>query len=333
MQISAGKYRRYAGLKWYERMFDIKTFLLNLRDIFRTLRGFYQAIKLLKKTKPDALLIKGGFVAVPMGLAAALLHIPYVTHDSDTTPGLANRLIGRWAACHATGMPTDLYNYPKEKTVFTGIPVSERFEPVDTALRLEYRKKLSLEKCNPILTIVGGSLGAGQLNSDMVSIMPTLMRHHPALGVVHVAGDMHSASLATDYTNTLESSLRGQVIVQGFTQDIYISQGAADVVVARAGATQLAEMAIQNLAVIVVPGRLAGGHQDKNAQQLSSRKAVIAVAYANRDDLLVNILALLGDKKQRQTLAATLGMLARPEAAADLAKIVLRIAKRGKRVA
>ena len=94
-QIAAGKYRRYAGLSRLKRLTDVSTLALNVRDAGRLCRGYTQARRLLKRIKPDMILIKGGFVGVPVGLAAAHLNIPFITHDSDSTPGMANRIISR----------------------------------------------------------------------------------------------------------------------------------------------------------------------------------------------------------------------------------------------
>ncbi|MDQ3123317.1 MAG: glycosyltransferase, partial [bacterium] len=139
LQVSAGKYRRYSGLSLKEKLTDIKTPVLNVRDAGRTLIGYRQARRLLKELKPDAMLIKGGFVAVPIGLAASRLGIPFITHDSDSIPGLANRIVSKWASLHATGMPAELYAYAKDKIVYTGVPVSQNFKYINDSVRADYR--------------------------------------------------------------------------------------------------------------------------------------------------------------------------------------------------
>jgi UDP-N-acetylglucosamine--N-acetylmuramyl-(pentapeptide) pyrophosphoryl-undecaprenol N-acetylglucosamine transferase len=103
--IFAGKLRRYHGDSWFKRLFDVRANLLNLRDLFLFGVGLLQSLWLVKKINPDVVFLKGGFVGVPVGLSAALWHKPFVTHDSDALPGLANRIVSRWAKYHATGMP------------------------------------------------------------------------------------------------------------------------------------------------------------------------------------------------------------------------------------
>jgi UDP-N-acetylglucosamine--N-acetylmuramyl-(pentapeptide) pyrophosphoryl-undecaprenol N-acetylglucosamine transferase len=326
-QVSAGKYRRYSGLTWYQRLFDIKTLLLNMRDVTRTVLGYVEAKKILKKLSPDAILIKGGFVAVPIGRAAAKLKIPYITHDSDSTPGLANRLISTDATVHATGMPAELYSYPADKTVYTGIPVSDNFKKVTSTLKTSYRANLGLQECQQVITIVGGSQGAGQLNDDMLKIAGRLMQKFPQLGIIHVAGKAHESVVREHYSKELRADEFKRVVVQGFVSTIAESQGAADVVVSRAGATQIAELAIQALPVIVVPGQLAGGHQDKNADYLESLGAVMNIAHANSEALFDAITLLLTDSLRSDQLRAEIHKLAKPHAARELATITRQIIK------
>lgn len=329
-QVRAGKYRRYAGLAWYERLFDVKTLLLNIRDVWRTLKGYVEAKRLLRELAPQAILIKGGFVAVPIGKAASRLGIPYLTHDSDSTPGLANRLISRNATLHATGMPAELYAYPPDKTVFTGIPVSNAFKKVSPSLRATYREALGLSGCSEVITIVGGSQGAGRLNEDMATIAPRLMQKYPSLGIVHVAGEAHLKSLRSRYDEELLADEARRVVVQGFVPDVYVSQGAADLVISRAGATQMAELALQALPVVVVPGQLAGGHQDKNAKLYSSTGAASVVSHGDAEHLFTTIDGLLSNPSARKHLGENLHKLARPDAAKELAVLTLGLGQ-GKR--
>src|SRR3569833_1912001 len=98
--IQAGKFRRYHGESFISHIFDIKTLALNVRDFFRVILSTGRSLRILRKTRPDVVFSKGGFVAVPVGIAAHLLRIPIVTHDSDSVPGLANRIVGRWAMLH-----------------------------------------------------------------------------------------------------------------------------------------------------------------------------------------------------------------------------------------
>src|SRR5665213_2594114 len=109
--VRAGKFRRYHG-EGFKQLLDVVTMAKNIRDFFYVIIGFWQSRRLLKQLKPAVIFVKGGFVGVPVGLAAATRQIPFITHDSDPIPGLANRIIARWAVMHAVALPKDIYPYP-----------------------------------------------------------------------------------------------------------------------------------------------------------------------------------------------------------------------------
>lgn len=324
-QIPAGKYRRYGSHTLLQKLTDINTIALNFRDIFKTLNGYRKAIRLLKAQKPDALLIKGGFVAVPMGLAAAKLKIPFVTHDSDSTPGLANRIVSRWATYNACGMPADLYSYPKTKLVFTGTPLSENFKKVDNVSRSKYRQELGLGNCSLVISVVGGSLGGGQLNKDFASICRSLMDLNEGLGVIHVAGDGKNEETLSIYKKNLTEEQLKRVVLTGFVNDIYKRQAAADIVITRAGATQVAELAVQGIPIVIVPADLAGGHQDINADYYVSKGIGIKVESGDQEALESEVTKLLTDNQARKELSLNLLKFSKPEAAKELAELIVRV--------
>ncbi len=328
-QVSAGKYRRYAGQSRLQKLFDIETLLLNVRDVVRTLRGCLQARRLLKRERPDAILVKGGFVAVPMGLAAAWLKIPFITHDSDSTPGLANRIIGRWAHMHATGMPAHLYAYPEKSTVYTGIPIASEFKKVSKAQQTKYRQQLGLSSKGMVITVMGGSQGGKQLNEDVVALSRELFDQLEGLGVVHIAGSKHLAAVRAAYKKALTKEQLKQVVVKGFVDNPAMHTGAADIVVTRASATALAELSLQAKAAILVPGLLADAHQHKNAAYLTQKHAALQAAPGDKDALRSALVMLLTDEDMRKSLAVQLHSLARPEAAHQLAVLIIELANGG----
>ncbi len=322
-QVRAGKFRRYPADKWWQKLLDARTFLKNCRDVLAVIRGFRQAKKLLKHIKPAGILFKGGHVGVPVGLAAARLKIPFITHDSDTHPGLTNRIIGRWATIHATGMPTEFYNYPENKTVFTGTPISNNFKPTSREDKLAIRAGIGLGECDLVILVIGGSQGAKTLNDAFLTIVPRLMQKYQKLGIIHNAGDTHADAVGRQYTNSLLANERRQVRVLGFTEDMYRYSASADLAVTRSSATFIAEFAAQALPCIVVPGNLAGNHQLTNASHLKSKEAVVVVSDNDAEDLYKKISKLLDSKDERDKLAVNLHKLAKPEAAKELAELVL----------
>ena len=329
--VRAGKFRRYhgAGLK---QIFDIQTLLKNIRDAFYVLIGFMQSYRLLGKLHPDVIFVKGGFVGVPVGLSAALRHIPYVTHDSDAIPGLANRIIARWAAQHAVALPKEVYNYPAAKTVTVGVPVYGNYQPVDDAQKITYRAELSLQAYPKVLLVTGGGLGAQRLNDAVTAILPDVLHSFPDLAVLHLVGRAHEATLEKKYNELLTPSEKGRVVVKGYVTDLHLYSGAADVIITRAGATALAEFAVQGKACILVPNpQLTGGHQTKNAQVLSEQGAVVVVEESsltqNADALKLQLESLLSDSAKQIELGKNLAKFAHPAASRELAMVLLEQAK------
>lgn len=330
--VSAGKFRRYHGLGW-RQVFKIRTVLLNIRDAFRVIAGIVQSVILLRKLRPDVVFIKGGFVGVPVGLAATWLRIPFVTHDSDALPGLANRLIARWAYLHTVAMPKEVYPYPPQKTVMVGVPVAAKYVPVDTAIKDAARATVGIRQDALVLLVAGGGLGSKVINQALQQCLPGLLHDYPSLTVIQQAGRAHEHTVAKHYDTALLAADRSRVSVLGFVPNMHDYVAAADLVVTRAGGTNLTELAIAQKACIVVPNPyLTGGHQLANARVLADRSAVELLEESTMihdpQSLPSAIRGLLDDPERRELLRATIGTLAVADASAKLAGILLDVATR-----
>jgi len=285
---------------------------------------------LLKKLKPDCIFVKGGFVGVPVGLAAARLHIPFVTHDSDAIPGLANRIIARWAALHAVALPAEIYAYPKDKMLTVGVPVHANYKPTDVTERDAYRKEIGLGAYSKLLFITGGGLGAQRLNAAFEVILPKLLETYPDLAVVQSVGRKNEIAISDRYSKFLSSEDENRVVVRGYMTDMYLYSGAANVVLTRAGATAIAEFAVQQKACVVIPNpQLTGGHQLKNAEYLAEKGAV-AIVHEEKlaEDLYPTLVNLLESKEKQTELGKKLAEFAVPDAARQLAMLLLEQATR-----
>lgn len=326
--VRAGKFRRYHGESWLRHMLDVPTLLKNTRDAFYVLAGIWQSFRLLKKMRPSVIFIKGGFVGVPVGLSAALLKIPYVTHDSDAIPGLANRIIARWARFHAVALPKEVYAYPKAKTVTVGVPVSYLYRPLSKKQQQTLRQRLGLEDYGKVVLVTGGGLGSKNVNDAVVSCASELLARYPDLGLVLITGRGKDASVRQELKKELSLSDQKRVVIKDYVTNLYQYSGAADVVVTRAGGSAMAELAAQAKATVVIPSPfLAGGHQLKNAKVLAGRKAVRLVY---EEVLLHDYRALmppLTELLDRPETAAKLGnklaSFGHPGAAHDLAELLL----------
>ncbi|HPR09034.1 UDP-N-acetylglucosamine--N-acetylmuramyl-(pentapeptide) pyrophosphoryl-undecaprenol N-acetylglucosamine transferase [Candidatus Saccharibacteria bacterium] len=323
--VQAGKFRRYHG-QGIAQLLDVHTIGLNLRDAFKALIGIWQAWRILGKIKPDVVFCKGGFVGVPVGLAAALRKIPYVTHDSDAIPGLANRIIAKWATKHAVALDAALYPYPRDKTVTVGVPVADTYQQVGAKHQAAYKRLVGLEQYELVLLVTGGGLGAQRLNDALLHISGELLRMFPGLCIVHTAGQKHEVDVSEAYSKNLEAELRKRVIVRDFLPNLYAYSGAADVVIARGGATNLAELALQAKPCIIVPNPLlTGGHQLKNATAYVKNNAIIVVEELDLqkpETLLAQTATLLQDPTRRKVLSQNLAQFARPDATKALATIL-----------
>lgn len=326
-RIRAGKFRRYYGKNPLLQLFDLRTQFLNFRDLIYFLIGIAQAWKLLGKIRPSAIFVKGGFVSLPVALAARLKGIPYMTHDSDVTPGLANRVVARWADLHATGMPKERYPYPKHKTVYTGVPVDVLFVPITASAQAAAKHHLNIQASRPVVLVIGGGLGARRLNQAVVDGIKQLLEACPKLFIIHVVGSGNLTATKRLYRHQLGSSYNRCVMVLGFVQHVHLYSAAADLIVTRAGATALAEFASQSKPCIIVPNPfLTGGHQLKNAELLSKdRSAIVIQETMLKDKLAKTILSLIKDKALLQNLGKKMGQLAKRDSASQIARLLIEI--------
>jgi UDP-N-acetylglucosamine--N-acetylmuramyl-(pentapeptide) pyrophosphoryl-undecaprenol N-acetylglucosamine transferase len=328
--VRAGKLRRYHG-EGLKQLLDLKTVALNLRDMAWTLMGLWQSFWLLRKLKPAVIFIKGGFVGVPVGLNAALLRIPYITHDSDALPGLANRIVAPWAKKHTVALPKEVYSYPQDKTVTVGVPLAHHYRPFTKSEVVQAREQIGVSAAGKLLFVTGGGLGALRMNNAVVACAQELLERYKDLTIVQVAGRAHETSLRQQYQKELPKGMRTRVIVKGFITNLHVYAGAADVIVTRAGATSIAEFAALKKACVVVPNPLlTGGHQLKNAQVLADRHAVRLVGEDKiaRDDhaLMPSLVDLLDHPQKAVELGEKLGELAEPDSAKRLAMVLLETA-------
>lgn len=334
-RILAGKFHRYSGwtFKTYFQHFD-----LTLKDIiFGNILGFFGFIgglivsffRLLPKhNRPNIIFLKGGFVGLPVGIIAKLFKIPYIIHESDAVAGLANRLLMKKAKYVAFG--TTLSDEIKEKHpnyVWTGIPVGSEYRTVSATRAMSLKKAFSFNPEKPLVVITGGSQGSENLNEATRVILPELLKH-ASVGLV--AGRKHYEDMIDlkRFENWDHASLESNFRMWEFNTTMNELMGAADIVVSRAGATTIAELASLKKAVILVPfEKLPGSHQVRNAERLEELKAAIVLNDAdmmkNPNRLLEEIRHLIKSPRLRADLADNLHAEACSNAAHRLAEIIV----------
>ena len=235
--ISSGKLRRY---------FDPK----NFSDPFKVVKGLGQSVKLLRKIKPDIVFSKGGFVSVPVVLAAKLCGIPAIIHESDITPGLANKLAIPSASKVCCNFPETLKYLPKDKACFTGSPIRQELLTGDANAALKFCKLPA--KTKPVLLIIGGSTGSKVINTIVRASLPTLLKDYL---VIHLCGK-----------NNLDTSLEN---TNGYVQLEYAGKELADIfalsdiVISRAGANAICELLALRKPNILIPLSAAASRGDQ----------------------------------------------------------------------
>lgn len=319
--VMAGKLRRYHGESLSQRLLDFSTIMLNLRDIFYIIGGFFQSLWLVARYRPDVVFAKGGYVCLPVGLAARLLGRKLVIHDSDTRAGLTNKLLARFADAIATGSPLDNYNYPKHKSTFTGVPIDKAFHPFSEAEKRQAKHSIGVVDLNrPLVVVTGGGLGAKSINEAMVKAGRRLIDH--GAQIYHIAGKKHYQTVdqhAPEHPH--------YQVVPFVYKDMANVLGAADVVVARASATFIQELAGLEKPVIIVPAAHLGD-QVKNARVYKEADAAVILSdsqISQTDILGTEIIRLIDSPEERKRLASKLHEFAKPQAARQLAEIISKL--------
>ena len=254
--ISAGKLRRY---------FDPK----NFSDPFRVIKGYGQAHKILKQERPDVIFSKGGFVSVPVIHAAASLKIPCILHESDLTPGLANKLCIPFAKKVCCNFPETLQYLPKNKTVLTGTPIREELRKGDARAG---RAFCGFSPDKPVIMVLGGSLGAGSINDTIRGALDELLKEFQ---IIHICGD--------DKMDNLMLSVPGYRQFEYVKQELKDLFALADVVVSRAGANSICELLALKKPNVLVPLSIKNSRGDQILNAYSFEKQGFSVVIEDED--------------------------------------------------
>jgi len=272
--ISSGKLRRY---------FDIK----NFSDPFKVLKGYAQARKILKKLEPDIVFSKGGFVTVPVVMAAKHRKIPAIIHESDMTPGLANRLCIPSATKVCCNFPETVAHLPAEKAVLTGTPIRQELLSGNPDKAREFT---GFNSDKPVVLIIGGSLGSVAVNEAIRGVLPRLLENFQ---IIHLCGK-----------DKLDKSLNSTA---GYVQYEYIKEeladlfALADIVISRAGANAICEISALEKPNLLIPlsANASRGDQILNAasfEQLGYSKVLEEENLS--DDVLVEAINSLYANRQ-----------------------------------
>lgn len=277
--ISSGKLRRYFSMK-------------NFTDPFRVLKGFHEANKLIKTLKPDVIFSKGGFVSVPVVMAGKRNHVSTIIHESDITPGLANKLSMPSATKICCNFPETLKNLPADKAVLTGSPIRQELLTGD---REAARKFCHFTSQKPVILVIGGSLGAAAVNQAVRNILPKLLE---SFQVIHLCGK-----------GKLDESLTR---VEGYAQFEYIQKelkdlfALADIVISRAGANAICELlALRKPNILIpLPANASRGDQILNARSFERQGfSIVLEEESLTDEILLDTVNRLYENRDTYTKA------------------------------
>ncbi|MEE8530562.1 MAG: undecaprenyldiphospho-muramoylpentapeptide beta-N-acetylglucosaminyltransferase [Nitrosomonadaceae bacterium] len=287
-------------------------FLLPLR----LLLAFWQSAKVLFQIRPDVVLGMGGYPAFPGGIMASLLNKPLLIHEQNSVPGLANKILAKFADKVLLGFPNAIRN--EKKIIFSGNPVRKEISQLDIPDKRYAGRSGKLK-----LLIIGGSLGAQALNTIVPKMLKLIPDHMRPL-VTHQAGRKHLETLKKNYA---EAGVEGELLV--FIENIAVQYADCDLVICRAGALTIAELTAAGIASILVPFPYAvDDHQTSNAKFLSDKDAAVLLP---QNELTPQGLAQLLMEFTREKL---LGMamkareLARPDATRLVAEACMEMIKK-----
>jgi UDP-N-acetylglucosamine--N-acetylmuramyl-(pentapeptide) pyrophosphoryl-undecaprenol N-acetylglucosamine transferase len=309
--ITAGKIRRYVSIS-------------NFFDIFRTAFGVIIALKKVFSIYPDVIFSKGAYASFPVLMAAKLLRIPVMIHESDSVPGKTNLWAGKFAKKIAVSYPDTAKYFPGDKVAFTGNPLRKAVLNIDKTGAHEY---LNLEKDTPTILIIGGSLGSQIINERILDALPKLVEKYQ---ILHQTGK----------NNVLEVSQTSEVILTNnpnksryrvfdYLNDLTLTMaaGAANLIISRAGST-IFEIACWGVPSIVIPiTESNGNHQRINAYAYARSGAASVIEEANltTNVLLGEIDRILQDKNMREKMSVAAKNFTHPDAAEIIARELINI--------
>ncbi|MBI2054548.1 MAG: UDP-N-acetylglucosamine--N-acetylmuramyl-(pentapeptide) pyrophosphoryl-undecaprenol N-acetylglucosamine transferase [Candidatus Sungbacteria bacterium] len=327
-RISAGKVRRYFSL-------------LNLTDIFKTIIGVFQALWKMFIVMPDVVFAKGGYGSFPVLLVARLYRIPVIIHASDAIPGVVEKWAGKWARRVAISFSRAIEFFPEENTALTGVPLRKGIIGGSEA---EAREVIGVLSARPVLFITGGSQGAETINNNVAQILKELNDRYE---IIHQTGGQNFEDVFLEATAILAADRKAAPGIPGEKFSVIKSIGdhyhlapflnesqmrsayfLADIVISRAGATSIFEIAAHAKPAILIPLKdSAQDHQRANAYEYAERGGATVIETDNLTPsvLLNEIQKLMADSGKRKAMSEAAQKFARLDAATTLAEETLKL--------
>ncbi|PYZ93239.1 undecaprenyldiphospho-muramoylpentapeptide beta-N-acetylglucosaminyltransferase [Salipaludibacillus keqinensis] len=304
--------------------FKRKVSLDNVKTVVRFLRAVKQSKTYIKEFKPDVVIGTGGYVCGPVVYAAAKLNIPTIIHEQNSVPGLTNKFLAKYASKVAISFPDSAHYFPKDKIVMTGNPRASEVVKMVHPKGKPRLQELGLSPEKKTVLVVGGSRGAKPIND---AIMETL--HHwktKNYQCLYVTGDAHYEKVKEKIEQQEEAI--DQLVCVPYIHDMPAVLHEVDLLVARAGATTLAEITALGLPSILIPSPyVTNNHQEKNARSLEKEAAakVVLEKDTTPDKLMNEIDTILENDQAWSAMKDAALKLGKPDAAEDMAKLIKEV--------
>jgi UDP-N-acetylglucosamine--N-acetylmuramyl-(pentapeptide) pyrophosphoryl-undecaprenol N-acetylglucosamine transferase len=299
------------------------------RGLWALSQGYRRSRQIMRRFRPDVLFVTGGYVCVPVTLAAREAGVPVIIYLPDIEPGLAIKFLARFADRVAVTAPEAQQFFKPGLTVVTGYPVrDEFFSPASRGEeRGEVRRQLGLREDLTVLMVFGGSRGARSINQ---AVAKDLEHYLQICQVVHVTGTLDEAWVLARRAE-LSPELQTRYRVSAYLHDEMVTALlAADLVISRAGASVLGEFPAASLPAILVPYPYAGAHQNRNAEYLAQHQAAVIIKDAELSQRLKEtVIELITDQDRLRAMSRASVGLAQPEAATHLAQAIVEVRDRG----
>lgn len=301
VSISSGKFRRY--FSWQ-----------NVLDPFKVILGFFQALKILLTFRPQAIMIAGAYVGVPVAWASWVLRIPVLIHQQDMEVGLANRLMSPVAKKITVAFDISLRDFKRGRAILTGNPIREEFSHCD---KEKSRELFGLNSEVPTVFFTGGGTGAVALNEVLEQALPDLMKF---VQVIHVTGKGKKINFSADNYHQFEF----------MTHEMPEALCVADLVVTRAGLSTLSELSYCGKPAIIIP--MYQTHQEDNAQYFQKHNAatVLSEASLNKKMLVDVISGLIKSEEKLANLSKNIKKMMPQSGAGAVADILLKLTNKKK---
>jgi len=310
--IQAGKFRRYHENNFLN-IVDITTLFKNAADLWRFARGYFQAREILSEYDPDVVFAKGGYVSLPVGLAARSLGYPLVIHESDSVMGLANKLLAKRADVVCVSYPVKAYpDVPKEKLLYSGNPVRD---DIYGGSKENAVKEFGLDPNLPTIMVIGGSQGSLVINQVVSESLKDLLTKYQ---IIHVSGERDYDWLGFQATKLPEDLQKRYFLFNFLSGNLKDAYKAADLVISRAGNNVIAELAALGRPTILIPlSSSANSHQLSNAKILSRMGAAMLLLQDSLSPktLIRKIDYLFDNPEEMKAMVVKISTLTTPDAA------------------